>query len=469
MREAPESMMRAVVDECADCDVCRFLMDTSCTLFPALYRLWDRKTETGTEISNRELRALADSCHFCALCPCPPVREKILRAKAAFVRRDGLPRSVRLIEDVALLGNICGAWPKLTNTLFRNRRTGGLAKRSLGIHPERNLPAFPRGSFFHWARKRGLQKKPAENAAEKTVYFAGCTAAYLYPEVARAAVSLLSACGCAVWVPPQRCCGMPALLEGDLTLALKFVAENVEMLSSAVADGFQIVCSCPTCGYFLKSILPAGAHYDPGYQASVGGDGRYLMVPASTGGAKDPRPAFRPLDRTICGGILRDAGAFSGIDARNRIAVSENIHDLGDVLLRYALQGRLTPGYDHTGDRAVYFPPCHLREQKIGRPWETLISRISGMKLESVGGELYCCGMGGIMGFKRDFHDRSLRLGRQLMEKIRTIAPDRIITDCLSCRLQFNQCLPYPVSHPARVVQDALAPAGTTGGLRRVP
>jgi hypothetical protein len=44
---------------------------------------------------------------------------------------------------------------------------------------------------------------------------------------------------------------------------------------------------------------------------------------------------------------------------------------------------------------------------------------------------------------------------RHLMDKIRGIDPDRIVTECLSCRLQFNQFLPLPVSHPSEVLRDA--------------
>ncbi|MGD8338500.1 MAG: heterodisulfide reductase-related iron-sulfur binding cluster, partial [Desulfobacterales bacterium] len=57
--------------------------------------------------------------------------------------------------------------------------------------------------------------------------------------------------------------------------------------------------------------------------------------------------------------------------------------------------------------------------------------------------------------FKREFHEPSTQLGRRLMDKIREIDPDRIVTDCLSCRLQFNQLLHFPVSHPIEVLRDA--------------
>lgn len=48
MTDKPEKRMRQVVDECADCDICRYLMDTSCLMFPELYRLWDNEKERCT-------------------------------------------------------------------------------------------------------------------------------------------------------------------------------------------------------------------------------------------------------------------------------------------------------------------------------------------------------------------------------------------------------------------------------------
>jgi glycerol-3-phosphate dehydrogenase subunit C len=61
------------------------------------------------------------------------------------------------------------------------------------------------------------------------------------------------------------------------------------------------------------------------------------------------------------------------------------------------------------------------------------------------------------MGFKREFHETSLQLGSPLMKKIREINPERVVTDCLSCRLQFNQLLPYEVVHPIEVLRESYA------------
>jgi glycerol-3-phosphate dehydrogenase subunit C len=42
------------------------------------------------------------------------------------------------------------------------------------------------------------------------------------------------------------------------------------------------------------------------------------------------------------------------------------------------------------------------------------------------------------------------------MNKINDLKPERLVTDCLSCRLQFNQLLPYKVYHPIEILRDAI-------------
>lgn len=41
------------------------------------------------------------------------------------------------------------------------------------------------------------------------------------------------------------------------------------------------------------------------------------------------------------------------------------------------------------------------------------------------------------------------------MDKITAIHPERLVTDCLSCRIQFNQLLPYRVLHPVEILSEA--------------
>ena len=90
----------------------------------------------------------------------------------------------------------------------------------------------------------------------------------------------------------------------------------------------------------------------------------------------------------------------------------------------------------------------------MGRPYLELLVLIPGLTVEPVG-ETQCCGMGGNFGFKAGFHATSLAVGQPLLEKIKKQDPEAIVTDCMSCRLQFRHALPYPVYHPLEILAKA--------------
>ena len=451
----PEKKARKVVDECSDCDICRFLMDADCLFFPELYRLYDKEIETGEKITSEELRKLVDLCSFCALCPCPPVRANIIEAKTRFIDRDGLKFGVRTLEDVERVAKLCGAFPQLTNMLLRGKATGDLIKKAAGIHPARQIPSFPGESFPQWAKKKDQNTRPKKNQNRKIAYSAGCTANYLFPEVPRAVVDVFQYNGIEVFYPEQKCCGMPALLEGDRQLTLEFVGFNMDRLAEAVQNGYDIVCSCPTCGFMWKNVLKEGAYYSRQYQTSVGADESYLKMPGTRVSDNPGGKKFELLKKNMFQSILKDDGYFSSIDPMKRILVAENTYDLGEYLIALHQSGELNIDFGEVSGRMVYYPPCHLREQNIGRPYEELLNLLPGVSLEPVDGSLYCCGMGGIMGFKQEFHDTSVQLGNKLMAKIKELDPAMLVTDCLSCRLQFKQLLPHKVYHPIEILNDA--------------
>lgn len=453
MTDVPEERIREVVEMCADCESCRDMMET-CRLFPELYRLWDREQETGSPIPDGELKRLVDLCNYCALCSCPDVREKVIAAKTGFVERDGMRPTLRLLEDVAKVGRICGALPRLSNMLGRHPTFGRWIKKAAGIHEARTLPSFPDAPFFSWAAAKGLTR-PRNEREDKVLFFAGCTGAYLFPRVPEAAAAVLEKSGVEVWVPEQGCCGMPSLLEGDRAKTLDFVQRNLNFLAQAAADGWRIVTACPTCGYMLKEVLPRGAWFSKAYQRRVGGDEKHLILPEKMPRDPGAERTFRKVQRIMFKAGSTDDGYFSPLDPMQRITVSENTLDLGEYLMALLREKHLNTDLGPVRMRAAYYPPCHLREQNIGRPYLDLLRRVPGLHIDAIEGVYDCCGMAGIMGFKKTFHDTSLAMGRPLMDKIEAAHPERIITDCLSCRLQFEQMADYPVVHPIEVLDAA--------------
>ena len=238
--------IRSVLDACADCDTCRFLMDESCLLFPELYRLHDQEKAHGHVPGEDELRRLSELCTLCGLCPCPDIRLDVIRSKTERVRTKGMPLPVRLLADVQRFGQLSALAPRVLNRALSYPPLYRLAQRAAGIHPQRRLPRLPEESFFAWAHRTGLDQTTGQGI--KVAYFAGCSAGYLFPEVARAAVTVMARNGISVFVPQQQCCGVPTFLEGDEKTTLQRVRFNLKSLLRSVQDGFDIVCSCPTCG-----------------------------------------------------------------------------------------------------------------------------------------------------------------------------------------------------------------------------
>jgi glycerol-3-phosphate dehydrogenase subunit C len=448
-----EAIIRSVIDACADCDTCRFLMNEDCLFFPELYRLVDQEKESGQTAGDLELKRLVELCTLCGLCPCPNIRNDVIRAKTAFVRQNGMPIGNRMLADVQQFGRTCGMMPGLINGTLSIDPVKGGVKRITGIHPKRKLPQIPGTNFFDWAKDRGLCRNSANGHG--VAYFAGCTAGYLFPEVGRATVKILELNDVKVFVPPQQCCGMPTLVEGDIRTTLKRARSNLDSILAAKDRGFEPVSSCPTCGFLMKVLLKEGAYHSESYQKEIGAGPDEIIIPDEGRNGK-----FSHLKKSIYGEILKDDGLFNALDPLNRINVSDGFSDIGKYLLRLLDEKKLYVRFHNISKRIVYFAPCHQREQNIGSPYLRLLSLIPGLNIQQIGGSMDCCGMGGSLGYKKGFHDASVSLGAKITDKVGAHVPDAVVTDCLSCRLQFQHLLPFPVYHPLEILISAYTESG---------
>jgi len=174
--------------------------------------LYDMEKETGIQVKEAALQKLAELCTFCGLCPCPNIRSDVIQGKNERVRKEGMPWGVRLLADAQRIGRWGSLAPKVFNNVLSFSPIRRMARKLVGIHPQRSLPRIPDENFFAWARNRGLDVESGPHPG--VAYFAGCSAGYFFPEVARATVAVLEHNGVSVYVPSQQCCGMPTMLEG---------------------------------------------------------------------------------------------------------------------------------------------------------------------------------------------------------------------------------------------------------------
>lgn len=450
-----EDKLRYEINYCGGCDVCRDLLDPSCLVFPEIFRLYDRKRASGEEISTDELRNLVGLCNFCALCPCRNIREALLNAKTEYGEEFGLGFKTRLIENVDRFGRLGGIFPILSNFFLQNEVTKGWIQRISGIHGARKFPKFPKENVPKWISRRNENRKPQAEQKRKVAYFTGCTAKFFFPQVAKAFVEVFEMNGIQVTYPDQTCCGMPPFLEGDAKLTMKFVQYNLPRLLEVVEKGYDIVCSCPTCGYMLKCIMKAGAYHSPEFTDSlVVSDGGFVKLPRGGPPLSSVHDGLGLVWVEFLQKYLKDEGYFSSISARERIKVAESTYDAGEYLLKLHSEGKLNTKLGPFRARAAYYPPCHMREQKIGRPYFDLLGLVPGLSTEAID-EIYCCGNAGIMGFKSYFHPLSIKISGRLIAKLKRIDPKVIATDCISCRLQFNQLTPYKVLHPLEIIRES--------------
>ncbi len=252
-------------------------------------------------------------------------------------------------------------------------------------------------------------------ATTRAAYFYDLFANYNDPDLGFTVERVLKAHGIDVIFPDQRGSGVPEMLNGFSDLARDAAEFNVRSLLPMTRAGVALVSSEPTASFAFK------VHY-PDY-----------------------------LSSQACSYI---ANAF---------------HDLGEFLQRYradhprsALKAAPLRTRD-AGDgsissssaplRVAYHLPCHLKAQQIGSPSLALLSEIPDMELIDL--DSGCCGMAGTFGMKARNYDLSMLSGRPLFDRVAAVAPDLVVTECSTCRMQIAQATGLRLVHPITLLADA--------------
>lgn len=243
----------------------------------------------------------------------------------------------------------------------------------------------------------GLTRPRPHLPGPRVAYFLDIFANHFDHELADCVVTLLRHAGVNVYIPkPQKGCGMPALVAGDLDRARDLLQINLKTLGNAVRDGYSILCSEPTAALMLK------------------------------------REALRLSD---------------DLDAA---LVAENTFDVGQYLAGLVARGDLRPPEFPVSARLGYHQPCHLRALGAGTPGLDLIRSIPNLEVEFI--NRGCSGMAGTYGLAARHLRSSLRAGRGLLRRLRDPDLQLGVTECSACRLQMEQFSDKPTLHPVKLL-----------------
>jgi glycerol-3-phosphate dehydrogenase subunit C len=337
---------------------------------------------------------LCNQCKRCEIaCPCGvEPAQIILEAQQKYGREHPRSPAHLLFANNYYLSALGSFLAPLAN-LIASTETGKKIFRPLGISTY--LP-FPKFRFRNLHR----EKKARGKGIKKVAFFYGCFIDFYRPDIGRKIIRLLNSFQVDVVLPPQWCCGLPALGNGNLALARYFAQKNAASLSDYIDAGYDIVYSCTSCGLAL----------------------------------------------------LHDYPGIMNIPQGKKIA--ESVYNIHEYIVKMIDDGQIQPPFRKVERRLAYHIPCHLRAIGIGYPGAKLMSLIPGLKTEIL--DDACCGLSGSYGFKKSNEYTAIQIGKRAVAHIQKTGAEAIVADCGSCRMQLEGLSGIEALDPAEIISESL-------------
>ena len=394
------------LDQCIKCNICT----TACPV-SAVTDLFPGPKYEGPQAGRFRmpeqppLDRSVDYCSGCRICDmvCPTgvrIAEINARARAAIVDHGNIPIRLRLRNNLLarseLLGKVAHPISTLANSALSLKPARWFAEFALGIHQSAPLPSFSNQLFITWFRNH---PKPS-HTTRKVVYFHGCSTQYYEPRVGRAAIQVLEANGFEVIVPPQNCCGLPLISNGEFGPARKYYKNNIESLVKYAHQGIPIVGTSTSCTLTLKEEAPD---------------------------------------------VLDMHDADSDL-------VADNTYDFNEFLLLLYNEGSLNLKLNPIPLTLGYHIPCQYRAHRIGKPGLQIMNLIP--ELNIIDSRAACCGIAGTYGYKKEKYKISMDVGQSLFNFILSEMAESpfVVCDSETCRWQITHATGKPAIHPVELL-----------------
>jgi Fe-S oxidoreductase len=279
-----------------------------------------------------------------------------------------------------------------------HKKLAGLADKNHNIYGKAH------GQRFDWLSGDIKLSKGAD-----TVYFVGCTTAYLYPDIARDTVKILQAGGIdfKVMNAEEYCCGAPLWRTGQTAEARKLVEHNLDALKKQKIK--TLVISCAECYGTFKGLYPRIAELD-----------------------------FKVLHITEVMQRLLQEGKLK-LNKKQEMKVTYH-----DPCLLGRLSELYVPWKGEIQAFGYHQPPKKFRRGTNGvyeAPRE-ILKAIPGLELVEMtrnAENSFCCGGGG--GVPAAFPDFSLWIAGERLNEAATTRAEAIVSCCPFCESSFRKAI----------------------------
>jgi glycerol-3-phosphate dehydrogenase subunit C len=392
-------------DACIKCNVCQSYCPVSAVtdLFPGPKYVGPQaqRLRIGPSVDRT-----VDYCSGCTVCTrvCPSgvkIAELNSKARAAMVEAGGGPTlRDRLIARPELLGKLNRPIAPVVNTVLRNPLTRRIMQMALRIDARAPMPVFSRHSF------RAMHRRNPYRSDRKVAYFYACSTEYYEPELGMKAVQVMERNGYETVLPPQNCCGLPLISNGDYTSARRYAERNIQRLLPMAEAGIPIVATSTSCSLTLKQYYTE-------------------LLDIRTEDAKK---------------------------------VAANVYDICEFLRMLHERGEMNTEFGEVRQTLPYHAPCQLKSHGIGKPALDLMDLVPGLRPVEMDPE--CCGTAGTYGYKQEKYEIAMRVGAPLFQQIRSTGSTLSACDSETCRWQIEHGTNTKSLHPIEILLMAYEAKG---------
>ena len=416
---AVEKELERVFDICHTCRRCFALCDS----FPRLFDLVDESpTQELDGVDPKQFKSVVDACTLCDMCfltKCPYVPPHefnidfphlMLRHRAMEERQGKVAFADKQLAAIDRNGTLAGLIAPVANwvTSQDNKTVGPMMRAAAGLHPDAALPTYASQPLVNLSAATPVLNRDAPAFGRKAVLYATCFGNYNAPDVGMDTRAVLARNGVETEVVYPACCGMPLLEQGRIADVAANAAKVAATMKDWIARGYDVIALVPSCALMLKFEWP-------------------LILP------DDPDVAV----------------------------LARSTFDISEYIVGIAKKEGLAPGLAPTPATMTVHMACHARAQNMGQKAAEMLRLVPQASVKVIE---RCSGHGGSWGFKQEFFETGMKIGRPVARQAAQNGDGFVMSECPLAgvhiqqgieRLNGNEPKPVLVTHPIQILARA--------------
>jgi FAD/FMN-containing dehydrogenase/Fe-S oxidoreductase len=358
--------------------------------------------------NHEEIKEAFDLCISCKGCKseCPSsVDVAALKAEFQYQYQKENGKSLRSIAFAhnARMNSLASKTPGVANFFFKNRITSGIAKKMMGVAPQRSLPILAKQTLANYYQRNKRRLQP-ENPIKTIYFFNDEFTNFLDSEIGIDALELLYKLNYGVEFIKHEESGRSHISKGFLEEAKRFANKNINIFKDIISE------ETPLIGLEPSAILTFRDEY------------------------------VRLADEKI--------------DAEK---LAQNCFLIEEFLKKEIALGNIKPEQFSTEEKTIKIHGhCHQKALSNTAVTFDVLNLPKNYKVSIIPSG--CCGMAGSFGYEKEHYKVSMNIGEQTLFPVVRKAAEEILISAngTSCRHQIFDGTKRSAKHPVSILRAAL-------------